>query len=127
MRNLTPSTLIMALLVAAGNAAAADKACLLEGSLKIGTQVTEIKDCMYNNGIETEQFLSNCKGIAEIGAGIGAPPKVTYLDACPPSPQGICEGMFGQPIHSYYYKRSTKDLEDTKASCLAQNGKWRDG
>lgn len=125
MRNLITSSLPLALLLVAGNAAAADKACLLEGSLKIGTQVTELKDCMYNNGIEKEQFLANCKGIAELGSGMGAPPTVTYLDACPPNPQGVCEGMFGQPVHSYYYKRSDNDLADAKSSCLAQNGKWR--
>jgi len=109
----------------AGHAAAADKACLLEGKLQIGNQVTKIKDCMYNNGVNKKRFLTTCKAIAEIGAGMGAPPKISYLDACPPNPQGVCDGMFGQPVLSYYYKRSAADLADAKSSCLAQGGKWR--
>jgi len=110
---------------AAASSFAADKACLLEGSLKIGKQVTEIKDCMQNSGAKKEQFLEMCKSIAKMGADMGAPPKVTYLDACPASSQGVCEGVFGAPIHSYDYKRDPKDLADTKASCTAQGGKWR--
>lgn len=106
---------------------AADKACLLEGQLKIGKQVTEIKDCMQNNGAPKEQFLSTCKGIADIGAGMGAPPKVTYLDACPAAAQGVCEGVFGQPVSSFYYKRDAGSLADAKSSCQAQGGKWRNG
>jgi hypothetical protein len=58
---------------------------------------------------------------------MGAPPKVTYLDACPATPQGICEGTFGQAIHNYYYKRSAADLADAKAGCLKTGGKWRNG
>lgn len=127
MRHSTPSALVLMLLLVTEGATAADKACLLEGSLKIGKQVTEIKDCMYNNGIQKEQFLQSCNGIAEIGAGLGAPPKVTYLDTCPANPQAVCEGMFGQPVNSHYYKRSAQDLADAKSSCLAQGGKWRAG
>lgn len=113
--------------IAATSGFAADKACLLEGSMKIGKQVIEIKDCMQNSGVKKEQFLQTCKGIADMGAGFGAPPKVTYLDACPAGPQGVCEGLFGQPVHSYYYKRAAKDLADTKESCVQQGGKWRNG
>ncbi|TFW05685.1 hypothetical protein E4K72_11035 [Oxalobacteraceae bacterium OM1] len=119
------ASVLLAALMCAAAANAADKACLLEGSLKIGKQVTEIKDCMQNGGVKTEQFLETCKGIAKMGAAMGAPPKITYLDACPASPQGVCDGMFGQPVQSYYYKRDPKDLADTKASCLAQGGKWK--
>jgi hypothetical protein len=107
------------------NAVAADKACLLEGKLTVGGQVLEIKDCMFNAGVDGARFVETCKGIAEIGAGMGAPPKVTYLAACPTAPQAVCEGMMGQPVHSYYYKRSASDLEDSKSSCLNQGGKWR--
>ncbi|WP_334187667.1 hypothetical protein [Noviherbaspirillum sp.] len=121
------TALTMGLASVTAMAVAADNACLLEGSLKIGKQVTQIKDCMQNNGVKKEQFLQTCKGIAEMGAGMGAPPKVTYLDACPASPQGVCEGVFGQPIHSYYYMRSVSDLADSKASCQKTGGKWRNG
>lgn len=116
-----------AMLSAAAAGWAADKACLLEGKLKMGGQVLEIKDCMFNAGVDGARFVETCKGIADIGAGMGAPPKVTYLAACPAAPQAVCEGMMGQPVHSYYYKRSASDLEDSKSSCLAQGGKWRPG
>lgn len=115
----------LVLAAAAAGAAAADKACLLEGRLKIGTQVVEIKDCMYNGGVDQNRFIDTCKGIAEIGAGMGAPPKISYLDACPAAPQGVCESLFGQPVHGYYYKRSASDLADAKSGCLNQGGKWK--
>ncbi|MDD2924937.1 hypothetical protein [Rhodoferax sp.] len=125
MRVMTRLGVIVVLLAAAGVQAAADKACLLEGSLKIGNQVVNIKDCMVNKGVDKTRFQDTCKGIADIGAGLGAPPKVSYLDACPPSPQGVCEGLFGQPVDAYYYKRSASDLADAKSGCLGQGGKWR--
>jgi len=106
---------------------AADKACLLEGKLVVGSQVLEIKDCMANAGVDAARFADTCKAIADIGAGMGAPPKLTYLPACPAAPQAVCEGMMGQPVHAYYYKRGAADLEDTKSGCMAQGGKWRPG
>lgn len=125
MRHSLKSVAAIGLIAAGVHAHAADKACLMEGSIKFAGKTTEIKDCMQNGGTPKDQFLDTCKNIANIGAGLGAPPKVTYLDACPASPQGVCEGIFGQPVASYYYKRSPQDLADAKSSCIAQGGKWR--
>lgn len=107
------------------HAQAANKACLMEGSIKFAGKTTEIKDCMQNGGVQEKQFLESCKSIAQMGAALGAPPKLTYLDACPANQQAVCEGMAGQPVASYYYKRNAQDLADAKSSCVAQGGKWR--
>ncbi|MGE5486168.1 MAG: hypothetical protein ACM3PQ_00030 [Methanosarcina sp.] len=118
---------VVAIVIAAASAhaQAANKACLMEGSIKFGGKTTEIKDCMQNGGVPQERFLETCKSIAQMGAALGAPPKVTYLDACPANQQAVCDGMAGQPVASYYYKRDAKDLADAKSSCVAQGGKWR--
>lgn len=125
MRDSIKSAIAAGIVAMAAHAHAENKACLLEGSFKFAGKTTEIKDCLQNNGVDQKQFVEQCKGIAEIGAGMGAPPKVSYLGACPSHPQAVCEGMFGQPLASYYYKRGPQDLADAKSSCVAQGGKWR--
>ncbi|HJW54684.1 MAG TPA: hypothetical protein VJ577_05360 [Burkholderiaceae bacterium] len=125
MRYSIKSAVAFGIIIAVAHAHADNKACLLEGSFKFAGKTTEIRDCLQNGGIDQKQFLEQCKGIAKIGAGLGAPPKVSYLGACPANPLAVCEGMFGQPLASYYYKRNAQDLADAKSSCIAQGGKWR--
>lgn len=109
---------------------AADKACLLEGTMVINGKSTPMKDCLENAGVPDEQFKSTCDSIAKMGESLakslgGAAPKTTYLAACPAGATNTCTGFFGQPMTSYYYKRDAAELIKTKESCLAQGGKWK--
>lgn len=106
-------------------ARAADNACLLEGSLKFAGKVIESRDCIQNNGASQADLVQACQGVARMGAALGAPPKMSYMNACPAKPQGVCVGVFGRQISAYYYKRDPKDLPDVKASCEMQGGKWK--
>jgi hypothetical protein len=113
-------------LAATASASAQEKACLMEGSITIAGQKTEIKDCLQNNGIPQEQFKETCGGLSQVAAAVGGTPaKITYLASCPVPAQGSCEGFFGQPMTSVYYKRDAKLLAESKSSCLAQGGKWK--
>lgn len=109
----------------AGGVNAQEKACLLEGSITMGDMHQDIKDCLENHGVPVTQLKDTCGSLAQATTAFGGPPaKITYLGACPPAPQGVCEGFFGQPLSSYYYKRDAKLLADSKTGCLAQGGKW---
>jgi hypothetical protein len=121
-----PAALAAALAAFCAPALAQDKACLLEGSFTFGGQTTEIKDCLQNGGVPAAQFKETCSSLPQATAAMGGPAaKVTWLAACPPQPQGSCEGFFGQPMTSFYYKRDAKTLADSRSSCQAQGGKWR--
>ena len=105
---------------------AQQKACLMEGSISFGGQKTDIKDCLQNNGVPQAQFTELCSSLAQMGAALGgSPAKITYMAACPSQSQGSCEGVFGGPMTSYYYKRDAKTLPDVKVGCNAQGGKWK--
>jgi hypothetical protein len=106
---------------------AQQKACLLEGSFTFGGKTTEIKDCIENNGVSQQQFEQMCSQLVQVTAAFpgGKPGTVTYMPACPAKPQGICDGIFGQPMAGFYYKRDPKTLGDVKQGCIAQGGKWQ--
>jgi len=107
-------------------ASAQERACLMEGSFTVANETTEVKDCLQNNGVAPPQFKETCASLAQATTAFGGPPaKITYMNACPPQPQGVCDGFFSQPMASYYYKRDPKTLATTKSSCVAQGGKWR--
>lgn len=113
-------------LACSASAFAQDKACLMEGSFTFAGQKTEIKDCLQNGGVPPAQFKETCSGLAQTAAAMGGPPaKVSYMAACPAQPQGSCEGFFGKPMTSYYYKRDPQTLGQVKSSCTAQGGKWK--
>jgi len=115
-----------ALLGLAGASMAQEKACLMEGSYTIANEKTEIKDCLQNNGVPQDQFKETCSSLAQVPVAVGgAPAKITYLAACPVPAQGSCEGFFGRPMTSSYYKRDAKLLAQSKSSCVQQGGKWK--
>jgi hypothetical protein len=128
MISLRPAAIVLSCVLASAVAdgQAQEKACLMEGSFTVANETTEIKDCLQNNGVAPAQFKETCASLAQATTAFGGPPaKVTYLASCPPQPQGVCDGFFGQPMASYYYKRDPKTIATTKSSCLAQGGRWR--
>ncbi len=105
---------------------AQDKACILDGTFQIAGQRVVISDCVENRSMPREHFREACKGMSEFTlAGETYKAKVTYSASCPPAPQGTCEGLFGGAMNASYYKRDPKTLEDTRKSCLMQQGKWK--
>jgi hypothetical protein len=111
-------------------AIAADKACLIEGDIVVFGKTTPTKDCLENSGAPDDRFKSVCQSLAQTSENLakafgGPPPKTTYLPSCPPKATASCLGFFGQPMTSYYYKRDAKELAETKESCVAQGGKWK--
>jgi hypothetical protein len=105
---------------------AQEKVCLLEGNFVIGGQRVLISDCAENRSMPTSEFREACAGMSEFTlAGETYKARVSFSSACPPDPQGTCEGIFGGAMNAKYYKRDAKSLEDTRKSCLAQQGKWR--
>jgi hypothetical protein len=107
-------------------AAAQEKACLLEGNFKIGSQQVIISDCAENRTMPKQEFREVCAGMSEFTlAGETYKAKVTFHTSCPAAPQGTCEGIFGGAMNAYYYKRDAKTLADTRKSCLAQQGQWK--
>lgn len=123
-RKLLPALLFVA---SANLWAEPNAACLLEGKLTLAGQTTELKDCIHNRGLTAEQFKQTCEGIAQLGATLGAPPKISYLEHCPQDWQGACNGLFGQPVEAFYYKRTTLDIADVQNGCTLQQGKWTAG
>jgi hypothetical protein len=105
---------------------AQEKVCLIEGNFNIGGQQVLISDCAENRTMSKEEFREVCAGMAEFTlAGETYKAKITFSSACPPAPQGTCEGIFGGAMNARYYKRDAKTLADTRKSCLAQQGKWK--
>lgn len=120
------SGLVLAMASAGGLAHAQDKACILDGTFQIAGQRVLISDCVENRSLPKEHFREACKGMSEFTlAGETYKAKVTYAASCPPAPQGTCEGLFGGAMNASYYKRDPKTLEDTRKSCLMQQGKWK--
>lgn len=127
MKYLHRFALTASLLLAAPSLVLAEgKACQFEGTHKLAGQVIVINDCLENKGVPQAQFTEMCRGMSEFTMGDTTfKAKLTFLPACPASPQGSCDGLFGQPLKAAYYKRDAGTLEDTRKSCLAQGGKWR--
>lgn len=114
--------LVLTAVVCVNAAQAEENACLLEGSITLMGQTTEIKDCMQGNkGTDPDDVKKMCESLAKMGAGFGSPPKVTYMAECPKPAQASCQTTM---IHSFYYKRNAEDLVATKESCDYQKGKW---
>lgn len=108
------------------SASAQEKACLLDGNFKIGGQQVIISDCAENRTMPKHEFREVCAGMSEFTlAGETYRAKVTFLTACPATPQGTCEGMFGGSMNAHYYKRDAKTLAETRKACLAQQGRWK--
>lgn len=111
---------------ASGCVVAQDKVCLLEGNFQIGEQRVLISDCAENRTMPKADFRAACTGMSEFElAGETYKATVSYLSACPPAPQGTCEGLFGGAMDASYYNRDTATLEETRKSCLAMQGRWR--
>ena len=111
-------------------ALAADKACLIEGNIVVFGKSMPTKDCLENSGVPDDRFKSVCQSLVQTSENLaktfgGPAPKTTYLQSCPPKATASCLGFFGQPMTSYYYKRDAKELAETKESCVAQGGKWK--
>lgn len=109
---------------------AVDKACLIEGDIVVFGKTTPTKDCLENSGVPDDRFKAVCQSLVQASENLakafgGPPPKSTYLPACPPKATASCLGFFGQPMTSHYYKRDAKELAETKESCVAQGGKWK--
>jgi hypothetical protein len=126
-RHLRVCSLLGAVLLAAtASASAQDKVCLLEGDFLIGGQQVLISDCAENRTMPKDEFRAACAGMAQFTlAGETYQASVSFGSACPPAPQGTCEGIFGGAMNASYYKRDAKTLEDTRKSCLAMQGQWK--
>lgn len=104
----------------------AERACVLEGTFQIAGQRVVVNDCAENRAMPKDDFREVCKGMSEFTlAGQTYKAKVTYVAACPAGAQGTCEGMFGGALNASYYKRDARTLEDTRKSCVAQQGRWK--
>lgn len=121
---------IFALLLASLSLSAhAAQACLIEGTYLKAGKPNAVKDCLEASGVSEAELKQTCEQITQTGAAIaqinGSPaPRMSYLPACPPNPEGRCRGFMGKAMTSYYYKRGPADLPNTKQSCLAQGGTW---
>ena len=129
LKDIKFSAIILASAASVG-ALAADKACLIEGDIVVFGKTTPTKDCLENSGVPDDRFKSVCQSLAQTSENLaktfgGPVPKTTYLQSCPPKATALCTGFFGQPMTSYYYKRDAKELAETKESCVAQGGKWK--
>lgn len=117
---------VMGLASAGSVAQPNDRACVLEGTFQIAGQRMVINDCAENRAMPKDDFREVCKGMSEFTlAGQTYKAKVTYMAACPAGAQGTCEGMFGGALNASYYKRDARTLEDTRKSCVAQQGRWK--
>lgn len=116
----------LALATAAAGASAQDRVCLLEGDFRIGGQQVLISDCAENRSMPEDEFRAVCAGMSQFTlAGETYQATVSFSSACPPAPQGTCEGIFGGAMDANYYKRDAETLEDTRKSCLAMQGRWK--
>jgi len=117
----------MALLAATTSPALAQhKACLLESRFSMGGITTDIRDCIQANNAAAQSGLKqSCEGTANAGVAMRLPPaRITYLEACPAQPQGVCE----LPATSFhYYKRDAGSLAAAREGCPALGGRWKAG
>lgn len=119
-------TITLALALGHGGARAQEKVCLLEGDFQIAGRRVVISDCAENRKLSKEEFREACAGMSEFTlAGETYKARVSFSASCPPHPQGTCEGIFGGAMDARYYKRDARNLEDTRQSCLAQQGRWK--
>jgi hypothetical protein len=126
-RQFLACSLVTATLAASGGGAAAQgEACLMEGDFLIGGQQVLISDCAENRTMSKDEFRATCTGMSQFTlAGETYQATVTYLSACPPAPQGTCEGIFDGAMDASYYKRDAATLAETRKSCLAMQGRWK--
>jgi hypothetical protein len=104
-----------------------ERACLLESSITIQNQTTDIKDCAQSDGsLSNVDLRQYCEALSNIGASLGAQPaKITYMKSCPANSQGSCTGASLLPsgITAFYYLRPT--ISSVKASCVNAGGTWK--
>lgn len=126
LSHITLTAIAASFTLLSASARAQEKVCLLEGDFNIAGRQLLISDCAENRTLPTSDFREACAGMSEFTlAGETYKAKVSFSSACPPTPQGVCEGIFGGAMNAYYYKRDAKTLEDTRKSCLAQQGQWK--
>ena len=117
----------MALLATAASPGLAQhNACLLENRFSMGGITTDIRDCIQANNAAAQSGLKqSCEGTANAGVAMRLPPaRITYLEACPAQPQGVCE----LPATSFhYYKRDAGSLAAAREGCPALGGRWKAG
>jgi hypothetical protein len=107
--------------------AAADRACLIEGTFEFMGQSIYSKDCMQTSDPKEDEatFKASCQALANASAQMGGKPgKVEYFARCPEPSQGACKGLLGTQRDAYYYARSASDLSTLPASCEQAGGVW---
>src|SRR5690606_27154372 len=110
--------------------AAADRACLIEGTFEFMGQSIYSRDCMQTSDPEEDEatFKASCQALANASAQMGGKPgKIDYFAQCPEPSQGICKGLLGTPRDAYYYARSASDLATLPANCKRAGGVWSKG
>jgi hypothetical protein len=110
-------------------AMAQDRACMMEGTLKVFGQSIYSKDCMQSGPKDTFQQLKQaCEGLTQMAKMMGGtPPKITYLKQCPKPAQGICANYLGTGRDAYYYARSAQEIADFPKTCPTAGGRWLSG
>lgn len=107
-----------------GFAAASEKACLLEGGFTLGGQRIVISDCAENRTMPANQLKEACRDMGNPLNDERYKARITYLAACPASPQAQCQNAMGGAMHFRYYKRDAEMLRSTRSSCESLGGRW---
>ena len=113
---------------------AANRACVIEGSITFSGKTTQVKDCMeFAAGVPDDQIKGSCGGLAQMSAQLGGKPgKESYLPQCPRPASGACKGLMGQPVDAYYYNLTADALQDKRKACETSSaqikaGTWTNG
>ncbi|MDA8447121.1 hypothetical protein [Paracidovorax valerianellae] len=127
---------LVAALLLGGSAAvmAADRACVIEGSVAAGGKTVPVKDCMeFTGSIPAGQLKASCDGLAQASAQMGGKAgKVTLVAQCPRPASGACKGLMGQPLDAYYYDLSPEAAKEKRKACetssaAIKGGTWSSG
>ncbi len=104
--------------------AAAQNACLLEGSI----DKEKFKECRsLQMPLSTEAYAQQCEAYAEDIRSQGGTAKAKVVAACPRPAQGTCQAPLGVMGATHYYGLDEARLKLQKMRCADEAGVWHKG
>jgi len=106
----------------------ASEACLLETNSTFMGIKLDIKDCVQNAGMSSDQFKAQCEELSQAVVSMGGPAaNITYLSSCPEPFQAKCDNTKTAKNIFFYYKRAADEAASLQSGCEMMQGKYTQG
>lgn len=106
----------------------AGEACLLETNSTFMGVTLDIKDCVQNAGMPSDEFKAQCEGMSQAVVDMGGPAaKISYLSSCPEPFQAKCDNTNTAKNMFFYYKRAADEAASLQSGCEMMQGKFTKG